>query len=385
MSTTIPSITEPVMQDTWQETGDHPMEGIALCLSGGGYRAMLFHIGAIWRLNEAGLLPQLHCISSVSGGSITAGVLGLNWKRLEFDSSGVAHNFPQVIARPLQRMGSEDIDIGVVLKGIALPGSISDKVVHAYQEHLYGTATLQELPDSGPEFIFNATNVQTGTLWRFSKAFMGDYRVGIIASPKVQLAEAVACSSAFPPFLSPHVVKLRGYIWNNIKGADLHCESYTQEAVLCDGGVYDNLGLEPAWKRFATVLVSDGGQKMSADPSPHTDWLLHTKRILDVVDNQVRSLRKRHLIASYLEHKRKGAYWGIRTNIADYKLKDAFDCPYEQTQELAAISTRLAGIAQPQQEKLINWGYAVCDTALRAHVMKDEPRPAELPYPLARV
>ena len=30
--------------------------GIALCLSGGGYRAMVFHLGALWRLNELGLL-----------------------------------------------------------------------------------------------------------------------------------------------------------------------------------------------------------------------------------------------------------------------------------------------------------------------------------------
>ena len=51
----------------------------ALCLSGGGYRAMLFHVGALWRLNEAGYLPRLDRISSVSGGSITAGVLGATW------------------------------------------------------------------------------------------------------------------------------------------------------------------------------------------------------------------------------------------------------------------------------------------------------------------
>jgi NTE family protein len=50
----------------------HPEEGIALCLSGGGYRAMLFHLGALWRLNELGYLPTLARISSVSGGSITA-------------------------------------------------------------------------------------------------------------------------------------------------------------------------------------------------------------------------------------------------------------------------------------------------------------------------
>lgn len=62
--------------------------GTALCLSGGGYRAMLFHVGAIWRLNELGYLPRLERVSSVSGGSITAALLGLAWARLEFDSSG---------------------------------------------------------------------------------------------------------------------------------------------------------------------------------------------------------------------------------------------------------------------------------------------------------
>jgi NTE family protein len=49
----------------------------ALCLSGGGYRAMLFHVGAVWRLHEAGQLHRLGRVSSVSGGSITAGVLAL--------------------------------------------------------------------------------------------------------------------------------------------------------------------------------------------------------------------------------------------------------------------------------------------------------------------
>ena len=49
-----------------------PPSGIALCLSGGGYRAMVFHLGALWRLNELGFLPKLARVSSVSGGSITA-------------------------------------------------------------------------------------------------------------------------------------------------------------------------------------------------------------------------------------------------------------------------------------------------------------------------
>ena len=64
---------------------------------------------------------------------------------------------------------------------------------------------MQDLPTDaqGPRFVINATNVQTRVLWRFSKPFMGDYRVGLIKDPKVELAIAVGASSAFPPILSP--------------------------------------------------------------------------------------------------------------------------------------------------------------------------------------
>ena len=51
-------------------SSDRLEDTIGLCLSGGGYRAMLFHAGALWRLNEFALLPKLARISSVSGGSI---------------------------------------------------------------------------------------------------------------------------------------------------------------------------------------------------------------------------------------------------------------------------------------------------------------------------
>jgi NTE family protein len=61
------------------DRGEEPTEDWGLCLSGGGYRAMLFHLGGILRLNEAGLLSRLSRISSVSGGSITAATLGTRW------------------------------------------------------------------------------------------------------------------------------------------------------------------------------------------------------------------------------------------------------------------------------------------------------------------
>jgi NTE family protein len=65
--------------------GTEPREkGVGLALSGGGFRATLFHLGALWRLNELGWLPKLDRISSVSGGSITSGLLAVRWTGLQF-------------------------------------------------------------------------------------------------------------------------------------------------------------------------------------------------------------------------------------------------------------------------------------------------------------
>ncbi|HSH78365.1 MAG TPA: patatin-like phospholipase family protein [Herpetosiphonaceae bacterium] len=351
---------------------------------------MLFHVGALWRLNDAGYLPRLDRVSSVSGGSITAGVLGLAWPRLAFDDHGVAQRFGAEVVDPLRRFAARTIDVGSVVRGLFTRGRISDKVVGAYRQHLFGDHTLQDLPAGRPRFVIHASNLQSGALFRFSQRYAWDYRVGRITRPRVLLATAVAASSAFPPVLSPLVLRLNHADFDPGTGDDLQRPPFTTTIYLTDGGVYDNLGLETAQKRYTTVLVSDGGGKMSEQPVPHSDWLRHTRRVLDVIDNQVRSLRKNELIAAYRrapEHPdhRDGAYWGIRTNIADYRLPDALPCPHEQTQRLADEPTRLKKLDAVVQQRLINWGFAVCDAALRRHVDRTLPRPVDFPYPSAKV
>ena len=356
-----------------------PEAGIALCLSGGGYRAMIFHLGVLWRLNELGYLSRLDRVSSVSGGSITAAMLGLKWKRLGF-ANGVAQGLVDEVIKPLRAFAHETVDVGSVLKGIFLPGSISDKVAGAYRKHLFGDATLQDLPDDPPRFVINATNVQTGVLWRFSKPYMRDYLVGEVKNPKVQLATAVAASSAFPPVLSPAKLELDPASFSPPSGEPYHAPPYTTEVYLSDGGVYDNLGLETAWKRYDTILVSDAGLAMAADPDPGTDWATHAKRVLDMIDNQVRALRKRQLVAGYLNGVRTGAYWSVRSQIADYGAPNALPCPEERTAELAQVATRLADMPDEIQERLINWGYAICDAAMRRWVDPALPAPTAFPY-----
>ncbi len=354
---------------------------IGLCLSGGGYRAMLFHLGALWRLNEAGFLGKLDRISSVSGGSITAGVLALHWKNLDIRPDRPAPGFTAVVEE-IRKLASRTIDIGSLLEGVFGPGTVSQKIQKAYDEMLFHGATLQDLPDEPPRFVINATNVQSTVLWRFSKPYMRDWRVGEVRHPKVPLAAAVAASSAFPPVLSPAELDLHKYgcVFEPNTGDDLQTEPYISKAILTDGGVYDNLGLETVWKDYRTVLVSDAGEHVEAEESPHRDWARHSFRILNIIDNQVRSLRKRQVIAAFERSERDGTYWGIRTDIANYEVDKALPCPFEKTMILARIPTRLKALPDSEQMRLINWGYAVCDAAMRKHVDPALGPPADFPY-----
>jgi NTE family protein len=371
------------------DKGKEPEEGTALCLSGGGYRAMLFHAGVLWRLNELGILPELKRISSVSGGSITAGVLAMNWNKLNFRNN-VAADFVAEIVTPIKRLASRTIDVSSVMTGTLWFGSIGDKVADAYRKYLFGETTLQDIvdenPGESPRFVFNATNVQSGVLWRFMKPYMRDYRVGEIRNPRMDLAVAVAASSAFPPILSPVELDLDPEDFTPGSGTDLQADEFRTQIVLTDGGVYDNLGLETAWKRYKTILVSDAGGGFSPEADPHRDWVRHSARVLFTIDNQVRSLRKRQGVESFVAGIRKGAYWAIDAEAEkDYQITTPLDCPFEKTSLLAKIDTRLKKLDQNTQEKLINWGYAVCDLGIRQYVDTSISSPKTFPYSVAGV
>ena len=153
------------------------------------------------------------------------------------------------------------------------------------------------------------------------------------------------------------------------EGADLHKQPYISQVALSDGGVYDNLGLETALDRCRTLLVSDGGQRMKPTGKPKTDWVRHAVRVIGVIDNQVRSLRKRDLIRRFQRGDgHDGTYWGIGTRFANYRLEDdPLGCAERDPRPLAATPTRLKAMDEALQEMLVNWGYAVCDAALRRH------------------
>lgn len=138
---------------------------------------MLFHLGVLWRLNDSGHLLGLQRISSVSGGSIVAARLGPCWSRLQEGAAMPRETFLREMVAPVRALAHRTIGCSAVVLGLVWLGGAGRRVAAAYRRHLLGDATLQDLPDS-PRFVINATNVQSGALWRFSKPYMRDWRVG---------------------------------------------------------------------------------------------------------------------------------------------------------------------------------------------------------------
>jgi len=358
-----------------------------VCLSGGGFRAMLFHVGALRRLHEAGALRHLSRITSVSGGSITAATLALHWHDL-LASGRDPEAFVEHVELPLMDFATKRIDARAVTLGVLTPGrTVADFVARAYRP-LFGSATLANIP-ARPWFTILATNLATGTLVRFANEYTADYEVGRREALALPLTTVVAASSAFPPVLSPLVLKLRDNealtqaFDSDRKPPEFHCEPYTHVLKLGDGGVYDNLGLQPL-EDFHTILASDGGLPFTVTERVWRNWLMHMVRNWKVTDKQVRSRRKSRLIEEFTTDRRMGAYWAINSHLEAYREGVKLPAHHDWVEKLSQIKTRLRPIPEPLRQRLVNWGYAACDTMLRVKFFEHLPA-GVLPYPNAPI
>jgi len=333
-------------------------------------------------------IGQIQRISSVSGGSIVSALLGMSWNQIQFGTPGALDRFQKLVVRPICDLsgislaGTDFRGAVAVIGDILLPGSVNDHVAAAYDKHLYKGATLQALPDA-PRFVINASNLQSGALMRFMKPYIRDWRVGEIRdTSKVSLAKAVAASSAFPPILAPATFKFADTDYTPRSGvANFQGPPYTTEPTLADGGVYDNLGLETVYKRYRTLLVSNAGAPFAEQPEVHHDWARLGQRVIELIDNQVGSLRKRLLVQSFQQRARYGAFWDISQAINAFKLSDSLTCPMASTQLLAHLGTDLSAKDAGVRSRLINWGYGIADTAVRAHLDRAAQPAPKFPLP----
>jgi len=361
--------------------------GLAICLSGGGFRATLFHAGTLRRLNELGILSKARTLSSVSGGSIANAFLAKAWPGLTAEA-GVFTNWTAVFEKPLLDFCSHNIRTSPLLWRRLAPWnwprlasatySATDFLAQAYDTCFHGLK-LTELPAT-PNFIFCATNLGTGVNFEFSRSRIGDYVLGYTEPKETRLSEAVAASSAFPIAFPPFV---RDYDARDFHHGDAKAVptdwNWKGRVALTDGGVYDNMGLEPAWKTHADILVSDGGAPFELEADAGRGIVPRLWRSYGIFANQAEALRKRWLVASFVKDVNGkavygGAYWGLGTDITEYASSQpgATSLPGysgEVLDRLRVVRTDLDAFSPDEKGVLMNHGWALANGAIRRWAM----------------
>lgn len=343
-------------------------EGVALCLSGGGFRAALFHLGALRRLNELGVLSRVTTITSVSGGSILSAHLADRVRAWPRPSERI-EDWDASVVQPFLELTRKDFRTRPILKRLLpwnwLRDTTAVDALSALYERRLTSMRLQNLP-AHPRFVFCATDISYAVNWEFSKDWMGDYRAGYMRPPAgLALARAVAASSCFPPVfdpLRPDLAPDRLTSGSAPKGPAR--DRIIRRLGLADGGLYDNMGLEPVWKNHATLLVSDGGSPFVASPDAGFLWRLQD--YFSVAMEQVKALRKRWLIASFISGDLKGAYWGVGSTASHYGVARGYSESLA-ADVIARIRTDLNPFTPAEQAVLENHGYALADAAIQTH------------------
>lgn len=357
---------------------------IALCLSGGGFRAALFHLGALRRLNELGVLPQINTITSVSGGSILAGLLATRLRPWPENGTAIdGEKWRQEIEQPFHRFVKHDIRTWPILKRILFPWNWprpSTQVLAlqgCYAKKLT-SFKLQQLPER-PRFIFCGTDVTFGVLWVFGRDRVGSYEAGYVTpKPDWPVAQAIAASSCFPPIFAPMPIELSPS--QSMRDGKNQAKPKIAGEGVTDGGLYDNLGLQPV-EKCSTVLVSDGGAPfVAATPK---DLFGRLNAYLEIVSKQAGSLRKRQLIADYCDKWRAGTYWGI--SIAPSKYEPNAEGYSKELAEtvIARVRTDMDAFSDAEIAVLENHGYLLTDVAIEVHAPQLKAISAErkIPHP----
>lgn len=337
---------------------------LGLCLSGGGYRATLFHLGAVRRLHELGLLGRLDTISSVSGGSIFAGVLADLAIREGWQQGLQVGDFDRQVAEPVRRLTKRDMRtlpfLAHALYNWLLPGPRARHLVALCSRHV-SSRPLRELPDR-PRFVFCATDITFGVNWESSKQRTGSFQAGYLKDGGGwPIGRAVAASACFPPIFGPLRVgaPASAYAGGEQRRDDEGLRLRGMVA-LSDGGVYDNMALQPVQDSHATVLVSDCGAPFAFRSGGNV--LRRLMRYTSVVQNQAHDLRVRMFFTGISKKWHLGATWGIASELGDAvpAYSDAL-----VGERISRIRTDLDPFTDAEQCILENHGYCVAEQRLR--------------------
>ncbi|STR45166.1 patatin-like phospholipase family protein [Iodobacter fluviatilis] len=365
-------------------------KNIGLALSGGGVRAAAFHAGVMRYLAEHGLLEDVTHVSSVSGGSLFVGMV-FRLAEYRWPSSAAYLNvvFPQF----RHVLTSKSLQCSALTQLFFIPTnwrfllSRANVLAQAIEAAWDVKAPLCSLGAS-PVWSINCTTGETGRRFRFKAATMGDYELGYADIGSFSLAKAMAISAAFPGGIGPLVLKSQNFEWKKrVHWGAAEAEIYQvpfKNLHLYDGGLYDNLGLEPLFdvgrQELKTddslkspvryLVVSDGGAALPRTVIPHPLNPFRFKRIADIALDQSRALRVRAFVNFLQKNSSLGAFVGIgadavqsirqfskgRESIADRLLTQNW-LSQEEVKSASTYNTNLSLMSESHFDLLARHGY----------------------------
>lgn len=358
---------------------DQKSRDIALALSGGGYRAAYFHLGVFEKLHVLGLLDRIGVISSVSGGSILAGIYATTLL-----NGGTFKSFVEQSKRFLGKV--IPLDWPSLLQD-AVPWGTSSRGLERKFERVFRHGngqpiTMSDLDELHPHFVINATAVHSGAGWRFRPGGTADHwDLGHTHSAafqlrfieyecNVSLGKAVAASAAFPTFSSVTIPRQEIRETGITSKVDPEIATIVPQlprdlpevVSLSDGGVLDNTGitsilsgaLPDSMASDYYLIAADAGGVVSELSKPPRGRLRKLKYVLRQFD-----LRGGHnnIMTSFLAlryHRRdigKG-FAMININEAATHAGETL----EEVNKLTSIKTRLKRLPEHQSEGLMNHG-----------------------------
>jgi len=310
---------------------------IGLALSGGGFRASLYHIGVLAKLAELDLLRHVEVLSCVSGGSIVGAAYYLALRHELQTQSDAEITRDHYVA--LMKTLAEDFLVGVqrnlrnrmLFRGWKFWTSSSERMGELYDQELFGRVRdefgsrrrhLDELKVTPPRqpalypaydnwqraakvpiLVLNSTTLNTGHNWQFTAAFIGEPEPGDSeqlgdtavfprawfdeGAPRVRLGHAVAASACVPGLFEPLEVR---NLYQKVSGI-----GYVTRLV--DGGVCDNQGVASLlYHNCDVVLVSDASGQMPTAEAPAKGRLGVYQRTTSMLMARVRELQYHSLV-----------------------------------------------------------------------------------------
>ena len=372
---------------------------VAMALSGGGFRATVFHLGVLARFARSQLLEQVNFLSTVSGGSLCAGMV---FKLNDYQWPGSTAYLQQVEPEARRLLTTIDLQKAVIIRAAttfwAVLGTRADDLSEL-MKRLWGIdIRLDELPET-PRWMINATCYETGKNWRFERFRMGDYRFGYTYDTRLPLTDAMAASAGFPGLIGPLELKTDGYRWFRYKDTSEN-ELETPEVVgrqrltepvipaydelhLWDGGVYDNHGLEglhsfrDGWLQDIDFLVVSDAAGRSKPEKYRAGPKSLMRLITGIQMDQIRSLRSRAIIERFVNHEDDGVF--LQTGNTPRQVLRAADRlaelpellpdfqPDAEAQAVAQMETHIKQMEPEEYERVFRHGFEVADLTLFAY------------------